>query len=198
MNLWIAIAARPPEEGKTRLAPVLSPDGRTALNLAFFDHVLSVAVEVAGADHCVVVSRADTLLDRARRLGAHGLNETGNGLNEALCAAARFAQAQGADALLTISSDLPLLEADDLRAMIAVAGQADVVIAADRHGAGTNALLQRPPGVIGYHHGPDSLQHHRAAAEALGLSAVVVDRPKLAFDVDTPEDITALRSSAIR
>lgn len=189
MSLWIAIAVRPADEGKTRLAAALTPAERADLNQAFFQHTLAVARQTVASTHCVVISRSRDMRAMARAQGAYGLEETGNSFNQALTAASAFACANGATAVLSISSDLPLLHAADLHEMVFAASDHEVVIATDRHGEGTNALLQRPPGVIGYHHGPGSLATHRMAAERLGLKARVITRAGLAFDVDTPEDL---------
>jgi 2-phospho-L-lactate guanylyltransferase len=63
------------------------------------------------------------------------------GLNLALEDARAWAARQGAAGLLVISGDLPLLSPSDVRAL--VRRDAPVVIAPDRHGLGTNALLLR-------------------------------------------------------
>ena len=62
-----------------------------------------------------------------------------------------------------------------------------VAIAPDKTGRGTNALALRPPDALRFSFGIDSFAKHRAAAGALPF--VVVDRPGLAFDLDTPEDL---------
>jgi len=64
---------------------------------------------------------------------------------------------------------------------------AEPPIAADKTGRGTNALALRPPDVIDFRFGVGSLAAHIAQADGLPLS--VVDRPGLAFDLDTPADL---------
>ena len=71
----------------------------------------------------------------------------------------------------------------------------DVVIVPDRHGTGTNALLLRPPTAIAPAFGPGSRERHQSAAEAAGVDHAVVRLPSLELDVDTPEDLAALRAS---
>jgi 2-phospho-L-lactate guanylyltransferase len=63
-----------------------------------------------------------------------------------------------------------------------------VVIAPCRHGTGTNALLLRPPGLIPFSFGPDSLSAHCAAARAAGVEPIIYRDERVAFDLDTPED----------
>jgi 2-phospho-L-lactate guanylyltransferase len=64
-----------------------------------------------------------------------------------------------------------------------------VGVAPDRLGTGTNGLALSPPGVIGFRFGAGSFAAHRAEAAAAGLEPVIVTRPGLAFDLDTPEDL---------
>jgi len=156
-----------------------------------FRHVLNIASTVFKSDRIILISRSEALLDEARAIGALAVREAGCGLNVALEQGARIAIARGADALLCLSSDLPGLSADDIRALIEA--PAPIAIATDRMRLGTNALLMRPPGAIRFHYGLDSLAAHLAAARAIGLEAVVLERPGLANDIDTPADLAELR-----
>lgn len=189
MTLRLVLPARPPREGKQRLASVLTPDERETLNRAFFERTLSIACAVLPPAAILVVSRSDELLARAGARGAEPLRETGTGLNAALEQAA--AHVRGA-ALLSLSCDLSLLESADLEAMIA--DPADVVLAPDRAGTGTNALLVRPAGAIPYRYGPGSAAAHRDAAR--GARFASIQRTGLACDIDTPDDL-AIHHAAI-
>ncbi|MFC3173925.1 2-phospho-L-lactate guanylyltransferase [Novosphingobium bradum] len=189
-SLRVLIPARAPALGKTRLAAALSPEQRMALGLSLFDHVLRLAVAAVGAPAVHVVSRSADLLDRARAVGAQAIVETGHGLNAALEQASTVLAAAGDGPILSLSVDLPQLGADDLAALIIAPG--DVVCATDSLVEGTNALLQRRPGLIPYRYGPGSLAAHRAEAEARGLAFTVVERPGLARDLDTPADLALL------
>jgi 2-phospho-L-lactate guanylyltransferase len=63
----------------------------------------------------------------------------------------------------------------------------------DRHGTGTNALLMCPPDAIGPAFGPDSRERHAERARRRNLAATVEELPSLALDLDTAEDLEALR-----
>ncbi|MBW8910826.1 MAG: 2-phospho-L-lactate guanylyltransferase [Sphingomonas sp.] len=190
MACHLLLAVRPPGEGKSRLAGVLSNSAREALNYKMFRHVLGVAREVFPPAHIIVVSRSMILLDEAQAAGCHAEPEQGDELNQALAQGGRSAVDRGATELLSLSSDLPFLTVDDLAAMLAAGG--DVVIATDRLHSGTNALLMRRPFAIPFSYGPASLAAHLAAADKAGLKAVVVDSPGLACDIDTPADLAEL------
>ena len=68
-------------------------------------------------------------------------------------------------------------------------------IVPDRHGTGTNALLLRPPDSLVPAFGPGSCQRHQDAARSEGTVGEVRDVPSLALDVDTLEDLQALRDA---
>lgn len=194
MNLWIIIPVRPPGEGKSRLADVLSPPERRDLNERFLRHVLSAA---AAIEECrtVVVSRSEAVRSIALSLGVEVIEERAAELNGALDEATSHAQSGGADAVLIVHADLPLLTTGDLRAMIEAAPAAPgMVIAGDRAASGTNALLVAPAGAMPYHFGVGSYAAHLAAAKSHGLTVVEADLPNLAFDIDTPDDLAAYRA----
>lgn len=190
VNPRIVIPARGPEQGKSRLAEALTAGERAALVDRLFDHALDVALTVLPPEAILVISRSPATLERAAALGTRTLLETGTGLNTALEQASQVLAAQGSGPILTLSADLPLLARDDIVALLSTA--ADVVCATDTPHLGTNALLQRRPGLIPYCYGPGSLAAHRDAARTRHLSFAMVDRPGLAQDLDTPEDLSLL------
>jgi len=65
----------------------------------------------------------------------------------------------------------------------------------DRHGTGTNGLLLTPPDVIAPAFGPGSRARHSDAATAAGARVEVAELTGFAFDVDTRDDLDALRDA---
>ena len=191
MSCFVVMAVRPVDEGKSRLSKVLNSSDRKSLNIKMFRHVFEVVRKVVSPENIIVISRSEALLDEARAGGARGVVETGRELNAALVQASRIAVDLGATSLLTLSSDLPFLEVNEVRAMLGIPG--DVVIATDRVRIGTNALLIRKPFAMPYRYGGESLAAHKAAAAEAGLSVTVIERPGLAQDIDTPDDLAELR-----
>ncbi|ABQ66781.1 conserved hypothetical protein [Rhizorhabdus wittichii RW1] len=191
MDTHLVLAVRPPEEGKSRLAATIDSDQRSALNYKMFRHVLKIGSELFPPGQIILVSRSAALRDEVAALGGHALEESGDDLNAALEQGAAFAMGHGAGSLLSLSSDLPSLTVDDVRAMLDA--PAPVAIATDRLRTGTNALRMRPAGAIPFRYGVDSLAAHLAAATAAKLEAVVIERPGLAGDIDTPADLAEWR-----
>jgi 2-phospho-L-lactate guanylyltransferase len=68
------------------------------------------------------------------------------------------------------------------------------VVVPDRHGSGTNALLLQPPDVIPPAYGVDSVYRHQSIAADAGVHVEVAEIESLALDVDTPDDLEALRA----
>jgi 2-phospho-L-lactate guanylyltransferase (CobY/MobA/RfbA family) len=92
--------------------------------------------------------------------------------------------------VLFLSADLPTLTTADVEAMIAACPARGVAIGR-AHDAGTNALALRPADAIVPAFGsPASSAVHADRAGAAGVAAVLVDRPGLALDLDTPSDLT--------
>ena len=195
MACWLLLPVKPATNGKSRLSAVLSDAEREALNRRMFAHIFAVATSVVPAERCIVISNAPEYRDIARAAGAFGEEDAGTDLNAALTQGAMKAQSLGAAAVLSLSGDLPFLGPDDIVAMIEAAETADVVIATDHQHSGTNALLVRPPLAIAYLYGEDSLRAHHAATLRALLTAKIVDRPGLARDIDTPEDLGQLGQS---
>lgn len=191
MSDMALLAVRPPQEGKTRLAPTLSPTQRADFTLSSARHVLACVTAILPPDQCIVVSRSAVVRELGLAAGAIVLDEAGEDQNAALTQAANHAIARGACRLLSISSDLPLLQADDVAAMLAGGSR----IAPDRHGRGTNALCVSPPLAFPYLHGPDSLTSHERAAAVAGVPLARVLRRGLAHDVDVPSDLPPLSRS---
>ena len=190
MGPRIVIPARAPELGKTRLAEALAAEQRAALGLRLFEHVLGLAIAAVGAEAVHVISRSPDLRARAEARSANSIVEQGQGLNPALEQAAALLAASGQGPILSLSVDLPLVGPADLAALLTAPG--DVVCATDTLREGTNALLQRRPGLIPYRYGPASHAAHRTETEARGLAFTVIDRTGLAHDLDTPADLAGL------
>jgi 2-phospho-L-lactate guanylyltransferase len=198
MTVWAVIPVSPLSEGKSRLASVLDAPARRRLNQCFLEKVLGVATSVVGPARTLVVSRCAEALAVANDCGAATLKETGaGGLNPALEQAAAYIAGRGATALLALPADLPLVAPADLEALIRLARRRPgVVLAGDRAGTGTNALLVRPPGAIDFRFGPRSRAAHLGEARRRGLEVRTLRRPGLAFDIDTPADYARLRALA--
>jgi 2-phospho-L-lactate guanylyltransferase len=177
---------------KSRLKPILDPGARAGLTIYMMGRVIS-ALRETDVDEVCVVSPDRIVLDEAEKRGASPLAQESRGLNPALEEGRRRATERGASSLLVLPADLPLLEAQDVRAVLESGVDApSVVISPDGARAGTNALLLHPPDALPFAFGPGSYQAHLHAARERGLDVRVCERPHLAFDLDTVEDLARL------
>ena len=178
---------------KSRLAPVLDPAARAGLTLYMMGRVVSRALE-AGVDAVGVVSPDPIVLDEALKKGAAALPQESRGLNPALEEGRSWATKNGASALLVLPADLPLIEAEDVRDVLAAAADGSpVVITPDGAHSGTNALYLRPPDVLPFLFGPDSFEAHLRAARDRDAEARVCENGHLSFDLDTAGDLAKYR-----
>jgi len=196
MTLWAIVPVKPLRRGKSRLAGTLTEDARTELNRALLQHTLETLSELKEVDEVLVVSRDPNALTIARNHGARTVQEDGQPhLNTALKRATVVAQVYATRGVLILPADLPLVTREDIQALLDRAVKPPVVvIAPDRHGKGTNALLIAPAGLIEYDFGEGSFQRHSERAKKAGARLEVVNLPSLGLDLDMPEDFELIKN----
>jgi 2-phospho-L-lactate guanylyltransferase len=195
MTLWAIVPVKPLRRGKSRLAGTLSEDERTELNRSLLQNTLKTFSDLKEVEEVLVISRDPQALAIARQHGARTVREDGQPeLNTALKRATVIAQVYATQGVLILPADLPLVTREDVLTLIARAGEApSVVIAPDRHGTGTNALLISPAGLIEYDFGENSFQRHCQRAKEAGARLEIVELPTLGLDLDLPEDLELVR-----
>lgn len=181
-------------QAKQRLRHDLAAHDRRALVEAMFADALVALGRVHMLERIVVVS-GDRVAQRiAGGYGATVIEDDERGHNTAAARGIAAVREDGIERALLVPGDCPTLSASDLNALLThPAGERSALIVPDRHGTGTNALLLTPPDVLAPSFGPDSRRRHLADADAAGVRAEVVELESLGLDVDTPEDLDALR-----
>jgi 2-phospho-L-lactate guanylyltransferase len=188
------------DRAKQRLSAGLAGGSREVLAEAMLRDVLGVLARVRALYAIVVVTgepRAQALGRSHDALIVEDPEEAGQSAAATLGVAR--ALEVGAERVLLVPGDCPALEADEVHALILRQGTgAAVTIVPDRHGTGTNALLLCPPDVIAPAFGEGSFARHLAAAEESGTHVAVEEVASLALDIDTPDDLDALRGAYVR
>jgi 2-phospho-L-lactate/phosphoenolpyruvate guanylyltransferase len=181
-------------DAKTRLAGALGSGSRQALAQAMFVDVLAALRRVPELDAIVVVTSDERALGAARVGGVVAVDDAGAvGHSAAALVGIAHARAEGAERVLLVPGDTPLLDpAEVSRLLRATADGPGVAVVPDRAGTGTNALVLAPPDAIEPSFGPGSRDRHVAAARAAGTRCRVVSVPTLLHDVDTAEDLADL------
>jgi 2-phospho-L-lactate guanylyltransferase len=185
----VVIPVRSFDGAKSRLGAVLDAEERRELVERLLRRTVDAALATPGIAEVLVVSPDPDVLALATACGARAIAQRTRGLNPAI-QEARDA-APGAARLLVIPTDVPAVSPAALGAVLAagdLAGSPSVVLAPDRHGRGTNALLLDPPDVIDPAFGGDSRTGHAWLASSADAAFAEVPGV-LALDIDTPEDL---------
>lgn len=180
-------------DAKTRLAADLGgPQPELAAEMAA--GVLR-ALCASSVDGVVVVTRERSVMDLAAELGAELVEEERpDGHSAAAQLGILRALELGAQRVLLAAGDCPLLTAAAVDGLLARHRGGGVVILADRHGTGTNALLLAPPTAIPPSFGMGSRERHAELAHRRGVPWTVEEVPAFAYDVDTADDLAAVRA----
>ena len=97
--------------------------------------------------------------------------------------------------MLTVPGDIPLIRVSDIEAVVdAHRRSAGFTIVPARDERGSNAILCSPADAVPLRFGEDSYFPHLAAARSCGIEPVSVALPRIALDIDQPEDLMALLS----
>lgn len=182
---------------KQRLREAVGGGEREELAAAMVGDVLSALGAVEAIDDVIVVTAEPVAARTAQRAGAAVVDDPEEaGQSAAAARGIDFALVRGADRVLLVPGDCPALDPEDVARLLArAAAPPSVVIVPDRHGTGTNALLLAPPGVVGPSFGAGSFARHAARASAAGATVRICELPSLGLDVDTPDDLAALRAA---
>src|SRR5690242_8897799 len=115
MNIWAIVPVKPFIRAKSRLAKVLQPHEREALAEKMFRHSIEVLVSVRRVAGVLVISRDTKALAIARDYGVHTVQESGTPeLNAALLRASQVVGSQGADGVLVLPADVPMVTTEDI------------------------------------------------------------------------------------
>lgn len=163
---------------------------RPALAEAMMTDVLTALERTEAIDEVLIVSG-----EPATHRHGHVVDDPDDGHNPAAARGIEAAVQRGATRVLLVAGDCPLLDPGELDALLADRGE-NVVVIADRHGAGTNGLILSPPNAIEPSFGEGSRARHQALASEAGMTCFVAAHSSLAHDIDTPEDLQALVDAA--
>jgi 2-phospho-L-lactate/phosphoenolpyruvate guanylyltransferase len=181
-------------QAKQRLAPLLNTEERFALAQAMLADTIRAVRGVRRAEKIFVVTNYSPAMQAAEANGWELLREERQ-ISESVSvdAASRHCAERGVTSLLRLPLDVPLVQASDIDALLAVECAAPaVVIVPSRDGTGTNAILRTPPALFPSHFGSGSFAKHCGEAERAGAQIVVRRNACLEMDVDDEADLRAL------
>jgi 2-phospho-L-lactate/phosphoenolpyruvate guanylyltransferase len=205
---------------KQRLGESVAESLRANLARAMVGDVLSSLRECPAIDATIVVTCEPSVAAAARYIDAVVVEDTAEeGQSAAASLGLAHALREGFERALCVPGDCPTLDPHELvellvadtpdesvdlqsavpsgrarvRAKAEIAALAEVVIVPDRHGSGTNGLLLSPPDALPPSFGPDSRARHERLATESGVKWRIAQPASLLLDIDTGEDLAALR-----
>jgi 2-phospho-L-lactate guanylyltransferase len=184
------------DDAKQRLDRTLNAGTRRALAEAMVSDVLHGLRRAQRIDTVIVVTGETGAEALARAYDADSIPDDDRGHSHAARSGVDWALERDYDRVLLVPGDCPALDPHEIDELVDTGlGAPDVVIVPDRHGEGTNALLLAPPDAIAPSFGPGSRARHEQAAEAAGARWRIAEPRSLVLDVDTAEDLAALRAA---
>jgi 2-phospho-L-lactate/phosphoenolpyruvate guanylyltransferase len=184
-------------DAKSRLGASVADPLRGELARAMVGDVLVALHEASAIERTIVVTGEESVVAGARCLGALVVQDTAEPTQSAAVALGiESAIAEGFERVLCVPGDCPALDPAEIDALLQDAGPG-VVIVPDRHGTGTNGLLLSPPDAAAPSFGPGSCERHRSLAREAGVDCRIERVSSLLLDIDTGEDLAALRARLV-
>lgn len=178
---------------KQRLGTGMPGRQRRDLAAAMAGDVLTALAQARMVERTIVVSGEPRAQELARAVEAEVIDDPGDrGHSEAARLGVARASALGAEAVLLVPGDCPLLDPRELDGLLTALPHRHVAVVPDRDGSGTNALVLSPPDAIPPAFGEGSRERHTESARSRGIPVSVEEVPSLALDLDTPADLIAL------
>lgn len=196
-GIWACVPVKDLSQAKQRLAGVLAPAERSLLAAAMVQDVLDAlqaATRLAGIAVLTVDPQARQMAQaRGLRVMEGCATEGHTRVANAAMGALRCA---GADAVLMLPGDVPMLTPAEVDAIAAMAARERFTIVPSHDHDGSNAILCAPPGNVPLRYGLDSFQCHLRAARQCGIEPAVLELAGVAQDIDHPEDLQFILRSA--
>jgi 2-phospho-L-lactate guanylyltransferase len=149
---------------------------------------MRVAHEFPGIGRTAIVSDCDDVLKYVQNIGAFAIRQHEAGMNAAISEGAQVLRSL-TDDLIVLPSDLPKLEASDIRQFCAVDRSHRIALCADRWERGTNGILLRDVATFEFAFGENSFALHWRRATHAGANPYRFCNPNMAFDIDVPADL---------
>ncbi|HST70148.1 MAG TPA: 2-phospho-L-lactate guanylyltransferase [Solirubrobacterales bacterium] len=192
MNATAVLPVKRFDAAKQRLVG-LDEERRRELAGAMVADVLEAIGKARAIDRLIVVSGDPLAQELASEAEAEVVPDPEDvGHVEAAQAGIARAEVEGAERVVLLAGDCPLLDPRELDRLLTGIPGNYVGIVPDRHGTGTNALLLSPPNAIVPAFGEGSRDRHVEAARQAGIPFGIEELPSIELDLDTPADVIAL------
>jgi len=192
MAVYAVVPVKHLATSKRRLSPILTPKDRGKLTLVMLEDVLS-AIKASTAQKILVVGSDIAVRELANTFGAIYTNEETTGLNTAVTDSIDWCMRKGADSVLVLPADIPMISPEDINTIIKLGNYSEsTVVLSPSNNGGTNALFQKPPQLILARFGPKSFDKHIKQARDKGIPLKLHYSSSVAFDIDSEQDVKRL------
>ncbi|MEH6638416.1 MAG: 2-phospho-L-lactate guanylyltransferase [Porticoccaceae bacterium] len=199
--MQVVIPVKSLTAAKARLSAILNSEERECLARYMLEDILAATGSAKEVTEVFIVS-SDSQVDAiARTYGAQLIADTAGNLNGALQEAAAQLMAQGAQELLILHADVPLVTSAGIDRFIQqhrvqqhskTSGNLRISLVAAEADGGTNALILSPPDALVPVFGEDSCRRFLESAKDSGINVQVVQNTEMALDIDRPDDLLSL------
>lgn len=183
-------------KAKDRLSSVLPQTHRTSLAYAMLRDVLEQLAGCEQLDRAFIVTLDKKAAEIAHELGIEVIPEQEqNGESASVEFAAGKCIEMGADSMIVVPGDAPLITSQDIDFLVTQQEELErpyVIMVPARDELGTNAILRNPPDAIPSRFGHDSFNKHKAEANERNIRYLSFKNPRIALDIDNPDDLQEL------
>ncbi len=193
---FVIVPVKDLSKAKERLSSILSQEDRTALAYAMLEDVLIAVQGSKLADRRFIVTMDRRAIEIALSYGIEVIEETEQkGESHSVDYASRVCMDKGAESVLVIPGDAPLITSQDIDSVLEKESESpSVILVPARDDFGTNAILRKPPDSIPSRFGDDSFRKHMDEATEKGIPFDTHRNPRIALDIDQPEDLAEFLS----
>lgn len=190
-DIWAVIPVKEITGAKQRLAGDVPPHLHRGLITNMLEDVVAAVAQVRGLAGFAIASLDPTAQSLARQYGGRIFTDAArSGHTGVIAAASQRLAAEGAEAILQLPGDIPLITSAELTKVIAVHGASPSFTIVPAHDEmGSNTVVVSPPTAVPLTFGDNSFYPHLETARACGIEPQVVRLPGIAHDVDRIEDL---------
>jgi len=194
--LFAIVPVKDLSKAKERLASLLPQDVRTEIAYAMLEDVLSALKGTKHIDRIFIVTMDREAMRIAGEMGMEIIEETEQkGESASVDRASLICMDMGADSVLVIPGDAPLIRSEDIDFIAGKeSGAPCVIMIPARDRMGTNAILRTPPDAIPSRFGHDSFRKHMEEAGKKDITVEHYENKRVGLDIDHPEDLKLFAS----
>jgi 2-phospho-L-lactate guanylyltransferase len=194
--LFAIVPVKDLSKAKERLASLLPQDVRTDLAYAMLEDVLTALKSTTLIDRKFVVTMDREAISIAEGMGIEVIEESEQkGESDSVDRASLVCKEMGADSVLVIPGDAPLIRPEDIDFIAGKeSGSPSVIMIPARDKMGTNAILRNPPDAIPSRFGHDSFRKHIEEAGKKGIAFEYFENERVGLDIDHPDDLKLFAS----